>query len=91
MMLGVVDLLRSGALELDCALMELVQDDAEAPRLYRGPGYIRQDDKGWITFKMFPTETRNLPSGLEEPRGQTEFQVNLKLGLTPPSSRFRSR
>lgn len=64
MMLGVVDLLRSGALELDCALMELVQDDAEAPRLYRGPGYIRQDDKGWITFKMFPTETRNLPSGL---------------------------
>ena len=52
----------SGALELDCANMELSQTDAEVPILYRGPGYIRQDDTGQIAFKIFPTDTQNHPS-----------------------------
>ena len=51
--------------------MELVQADADVPTLYRGPGYIRQDDAGQIRFKVFPTETQNHPSPAEFARGET--------------------
>ena len=56
-----VELFRDGDLELDCSEMELVQDVAENPTLYRGPGYIRQDPEGQIRFKIYPTESRIPP------------------------------
>jgi hypothetical protein len=56
-----IELFRDGDLELDCSEMELVQDVAENPTLYRGPGYIRQDPEGQIRFKIYTSEARNPP------------------------------
>ena len=78
-----IDLFRSNALELDCAKMELVQADTEAPTLYRGPGYIRQDDAGRIAFKIFPIEATKHPS-------PTEFaQLGTAGTLLPPDEFYQ--
>lgn len=51
---SVIDALKAGILDLDCSEICLTQDASENPRIFRGPGYIRQDDDGKIVFKLYP-------------------------------------
>jgi hypothetical protein len=57
--------LKEGTFNLDCSEIRLTQDIATDPCVFRGPGYIRQNDAGDLTFKLYldgeiPNETEDL-------------------------------
>jgi hypothetical protein len=54
-----IDLLRTGTLDLDCSEFCLTQNTENQPRMFRGPGYIRQGPDGTLCFKIYTTETNN--------------------------------
>ncbi|OWK36284.1 hypothetical protein [Fimbriiglobus ruber] len=48
-----IDSLKAGTLDIDCTEITLTQDSHENPRIFRGPGYIRQGDNEEIIFKIY--------------------------------------
>jgi hypothetical protein len=50
----IVEKLRQRTWYVDCFEMELGQGGPDAPPEYRGPGYLRQEADGSITFKVYP-------------------------------------
>jgi hypothetical protein len=50
-----VGALQQGKWEIDCVEMALAQNDIEQPMSFSGPGYLRQDEDGMVTFKVYPT------------------------------------
>lgn len=51
-----IDAFRNGTLGFDCPSMVLAQRQAGGKR-YEGPGFIRQDDNGILTFKIYVATT----------------------------------
>src|SRR5262245_25220074 len=43
----------------DHSSMTLTLNDVEEPTTFSGPGYLRQDDDGMVTFKVYPTAVTN--------------------------------
>jgi hypothetical protein len=44
---------RSGEFAMDAANIELVQNSAQAPESYSGPGYVRQLENGGFELKCY--------------------------------------
>ena len=44
--------IRSGNWQLDCTRITLRQRSSQNPRIYVGPGWIRHDSEGELTFKL---------------------------------------
>jgi hypothetical protein len=51
--------LKSNGARIDAIGMELVQEAAENPSVYRGKGYVEQDESGALRFKLYTTERVN--------------------------------
>lgn len=51
---SVIDSLKAGGLDLDCNHICLTQDKTDSPRVFCGPGYIRQDGEKNLVFKIYP-------------------------------------
>jgi hypothetical protein len=51
--------LQQRCLEVDCPRMELIQNCAEQPARFTGPGCIQQSESGELSFKLYATTTEN--------------------------------
>ncbi len=51
-----IDALISGNWEIDCRVIELISRNPDRPEVYRGPGWIRQEEASEFRFKMLVTE-----------------------------------
>lgn len=56
----ILDMARRGELFLDCHEMELKQNCEERPGIVRGPGYIKQNERGGLEFKIYAKEHENV-------------------------------
>jgi hypothetical protein len=53
------DSLLDGSWQIDCTSMRLEQGDSKAAVAFEGRGYLRQDETGSVTFKLYVTEEKN--------------------------------
>jgi hypothetical protein len=52
-----IEALRNGVLHLDCNDICVTQRTTEKPQVFRGPGFIRQEPDGKLSFKIYPKES----------------------------------
>src|SRR4051812_36718717 len=80
----VFDAFERGELELPCPKMELIQDDSEKPKRYRGSGIIRLNSERRLEFLMHPTEQ------LEKEAWMEILDPSVELGKLLPASYYYS-
>jgi hypothetical protein len=56
---SLISSLKAGTLQIDCVEMILAQNTALNPITYKGSGYVRQNENGKLTFKLYAIEVTN--------------------------------